>query len=379
VQFPGQLKRRSNVPAVTALCGLLVASCSTTRHKAPAESPPPQPYTRIFRPDTNTVQLQIAVRKFVPRKHRGPTVWLAAASHIGDPAYYKALQAHLNAQTLVLYEGVNSGRHKRRVRGIPEAPAAAAPQANSSSAPASKPAATDDQPGLQSTLAESLGLVFQLDAIDYDRTNFLNSDLSIQEIAKLMGGNAGSSPPPPGVPSHPGGPATTNASFNYLMAAMDGSSFLGQLMKIGVQIIGSSESLRAIAKLTFIETIGQLKGDLSGARGVPPDMQELMKVLIEARNKAVIEDLQRESRDMPRSGSIAIFYGTGHMDDMERRLSHQLGYRPADDLWLTAFSVDVRQTGLSPGQLQMVRNVIKWQMDQLQPAANDGPDHSATH
>jgi hypothetical protein len=322
------------------------------------------------------VQLQIAVRKFVPRKHRGPTVWLAAASHIGDPAYYKALQEHLNSQTLVLYEGVNSGRHKRRVRGTGESQVAA-PETAPSSAP--KPAASDDQPGLQSTLAESLGLVFQLDAIDYDRTNFLNSDLSIQEIAKLMGGNVEPRPQAPGAPSHPTGPATPNASFNYLMQAMDGSSFLGQLMKIGVQIIGSSESLRAIAKLTFIETIGQLKGDLSAARGVPPDMQELMKVLIEARNKAVIEDLQHESRAVPRSGSIAIFYGTGHMDDMERRLSQELGYRPADDLWLTAFSVDLRQTGLSPGQLQMVRNIIKWQMDQLQPAAaNDGVDHGAT-
>jgi len=356
------------VSAVVVVCGLAMVSCSTPRRAAsPSESASPQPYTRIFRPDTNTVQLQIAVRKFLPRKHRGPTVWLAAASHIGDPAYYEALQRHLDAQTLVLYEGVNAGRHKRRVRETPE-PDTTTPETAPSTP--SKPASSDDQPGLQSTLAESLGLVFQLDAINYDRTNFLNSDLSIQEIARLMNGGAEQPAAAPGVASRPGGPATANASFNYLIQAMDGSSFLGQLMKIGVQFIGSSASLRAITKLTFIETIGQLKGDLAAARGIPPDMQELMKVLIAARNKAVMEDLKQESRLVPRSGSIAIFYGTGHMDDMQKRLSQEFGYRPMDDLWLTAFSVDLRQTGLSSGQLQMIRNLIKWQMDQLQPAGN---------
>ena len=42
---------------------------------------------------------------------------------------------------------------------------------------------------MQSTLAHSLGLVFQLDAIDYDRANFLNSDLSIEQIQGIMGGS----------------------------------------------------------------------------------------------------------------------------------------------------------------------------------------------
>ncbi len=361
VRFLAQYRWRTGVTTVVAACGLLLASCSSPRHTSSTTPAPPQPYTRVFRPDTNTVQLQIAVREFLPRRHRGPVVWLAGVSHVGDPEYYQALQRHLNAQTLVLYEGVNAERHKRRVREAAEPPAA--PPSKS----ASPPASAADQPGLQSALAESLGLVFQLDAIDYDRTNFLNSDLSMQEIAQLMGGSA---EPPPGKPmaeSHASAPATANPSFNYLMQAMDGSSFLGQLMKIGVQFIGSSASLWAITRLTFIETIGQLKGDLAAVRGMPPDMQELMKVLIEARNRTVIEDLKKESRRVPRSGSIAIFYGTGHMDNMEKRLVQELNYRPAGEIWFTAFSADLRQTGLSPSQLQMVRNLIKWQLDQLQP------------
>ncbi len=52
---------------------------------------------------------------------------------------------------------------------------------------------------------------------------------------------------------------------------------------------------------------------------------------------------------------------------MEKRLVQELNYRPAGEIWFTAFSADLRQTGLSPSQLQMVRNLIKWQLDQLQP------------
>jgi hypothetical protein len=361
-RFGGRHHRHLLTSIFVAAFGVWLVACSTSRQPAPKPLAQPQPYTRVFRPDTNTVALQIALRHFDPARHRGPTVWLVGASHIGEPAYYRALQKHLDAQTLVLFEGVNADAHKRHVRE-PAAPATPAPGA---AAAASSAEQSDAPPGIQASLAESLGLVFQLDAIDYDRTNFLNSDLSIQEIARLMGG-ASTTPAETAPGTHAGGPGTANPAFNYLMQAMDGSSFLGSIMRIGVQFIGSSATLRAIAKLTFIETLGQLKGDLTAMRGIPPDLQELIKVLIEARNRAVIEDLKKESKLVPRSGSIAIFYGTGHMDDMEKRLTQELQYRPAGEVWLTAFSVDLRETGLSPSELQVVQNLIKWQMDQLQP------------
>ncbi len=107
-----------------------VAGCSTPRAAdAPSQpaTPPPQPYMRVARPDTNTVQLQIAVRKFVPVDRRGPTIWLAGTSHIGEPEYYHALQKHLDAQTIVLYEGVNADAHPRHVRQSRPRPSAPVP------------------------------------------------------------------------------------------------------------------------------------------------------------------------------------------------------------------------------------------------------------
>ena len=304
-----------------------------------AEILPPQPYTRVANPDSNTVQLQIAVRKFVPLHHRGPAIWLAGTSHIGEPAYYHALQQYLDARTVVLYEGINTEAHKNHVSKPRMAP--------SPNAPSELPGPTPHAGGsfsMQATMAGSLGLVFQLDAIDYDRTNFLNSDLSLLQLQRLMIGepNAG--------PAAPGQPVKTNPSFESLLQIMDGSSFLGSLFKLGLQFVGANPHLQALAKLALIEALGQLQGDFSEMRGLPPDMKQLVKVLIEARNQNVVADLQTECGRVPRSGSIAVFYGTGHMEDLERRVTRGLHYRPDSEIWLTAFSVDLHQACLSLGR-----------------------------
>jgi hypothetical protein len=345
---PARFRRLAALSLAVAIAAAL-ASCAS---RQPAQPPAPEPYTRIHYPDTNTVQLQIALRKFVPAHGHGPTLWLAAVCHIGDRDYYHALQRQLDAQTLVLFEGVNAEAHPRRVHP--------APAADANAYESTRPPRRAEPPGLQTSLAESLGLVFQLDAIDYDRTNFLNSDLSIEEIARLVNGVGGPVSPGQG---HAG---PGNQSFQYLLQVMDGSSFLGSLARFAVGYLGSNPQMRAVTRFAFIEAIGRLQGDLAGARGMPPDMQRLIQVLIQARNQAVINDFVEEARTIPRSGSIAIFYGIGHMDDLEQRVVRQLRYRPAGDLWLTAFSVDLRDTGLTPAQIENMRGLVKWEMDQLQ-------------
>ncbi|WP_150107347.1 hypothetical protein [Pedosphaera parvula] len=299
--------------------------------------------------------LQIAVRKLVPMRGKGPAVWLVGTSHVGETNYYADLQTLLNGSTVVLYEGVNADVHKRRVRGGNNELALTNPLKDKE-AGSGKP----EEESIQQTLAHSLGLVFQLDAIDYDRSNFFNSDLSIQEIQKLMvaqGTNATTSVE---------GGGRGNSSFGYLMQVMDGSSFLGTVMKMGMQFMGSSPKLQAIAKLTLIETLGGLKGELTDVKGLPEDMKQLVKVLIESRNKVVVEDLQAEARKVKNSGSLAVFYGTGHMQDMERRITQTMKYKPAEEIWYTAFAVDTKKAKLSETEIQMVRNMVKWQVDQLQ-------------
>ena len=165
--------------------------------------------------------------------------------HLGEPAYYRALQRFLDAQTIVLYEGINPDAHPHRVGD-------AKPAATNGPAPATPPTDTNAGYSMQSAFAKSLGLVFQLEAIAYDRTNFLNSDLSVLQIQRIM---AGGRPPPA-----PGEKAATDSSFNVLLQVMDGSSFLGSLLEIGMQFIAASPKMQAVAKLTFIEAVGRLQG-----------------------------------------------------------------------------------------------------------------------
>ena len=317
-----------------------------------ADTPTPQPYTRVANPDTNTVQLQIARRKFVPAPYSGPAIWLVGVMHVGEPEYYRALQRFLDAQTVVLYEGINAEAHKHRV-GDSRASATNAPS------PGAWHTGAKAGDSIQSTLARSLGLAFQLEAIDYERTNFLNSDLSILQIQRIMAEEG-----PLAARGQTGGGKT---SLDTLLQIMDGSTFLGALFKIGIQFIAISPKLQAVARLTLIEAVGRLKGDLSDMQGVPPDWKQLIKVLIQARDRNLMSDVQAELKKIPRSGSIAVFYGAGHMDDLEKRLTGDLHYRPAEETWLTAFSVDLRQSGISPAEAQMMRDLIKEQLDHLQP------------
>ncbi len=369
---------RNMLLVIFATLTLALAGCCTRQRTDSAFTP--HSYTRIANPDTNTVQLQIALRKFVPRYHRGPAIWLAGTMHIGEPDYYRTVQKYLDLQTVVLYEGINTEAHERHVpndahdkiqikqkhptaRRSSPAPLSTGEKAGERGndlAHDDNQATTNADFSMQAALANSLGLVFQLNAIDYDRTNFLNSDLSVLQIQRLMSGATNANP------STPGQQSKTNSSFDTLLQVMDGTSFLGSLVKVGIQFIGSNPKLQALAKLTLIEAIGRLKGDFSDLRGLPPDLKQMVKVLIEARNQNVVADLKTELKVMPRTGSIAVFYGAGHMEDLERRITRELHYQPAGEVWLTAFSVDLRKNGLSPAEIQVMRNLVKWQLDQMQ-------------
>jgi hypothetical protein len=327
-----------------AAVSLLLTACATSTHPRGGAAAVPMPYMRVINADSNTVQLQIAVRRFVPAYSAGPVVWLVGAAHLGEPDYYYSLQRLLDAQTLVLYEGI--GPHP-----APGNEPAKPPDSNEN---------TNSDSGLgslQQTAAKSLGLVFQLDAIDYDRPNFRNSDLSIQDIQALLA-----------KPSQ-GGPAA-GQEFQGLIQMMQGGTFLSRLINTVFEYIGTDPKLRGSARLVLIEVLGGLRGDLSQIQGLPPDMKRLLQTLIQSRNQKVLADLKQAIRTLPRKSSVAIFYGTGHMDNLETQLTGGLRYHPAGEQWYTAFSVNLAQAGITPAEAEMIRWFARQQMQQLQsPAA----------
>ena len=322
-------------PAIL-LASLALAGCSTPK---PAPAPaPPAPYVRIRNTGSNVVQLQIAARKFVPARHSGPAVWLTGVSHIGESNYFAALQTHLDAQRVVLFEGV--GEH-------PAAGSGANADDNAIPAPS-------QQSSLQSSMAASLGLVFQLDSINYRNPRFHHSDLSIEELRKVFANQ------------HPAeGKAAAGESFEGLLQAMEGDSWLETLVQLGLRFISASPKLRGLSRLALIDAIAQLQGDPAQLRGLPPSFKQLIEGLIQERNQRVMRDLRSELARAGRDSSLSVFYGAGHMPDLERRLRQELDYHRAGELWLTAFSVDLAQAGISTSERDFIHDLIRREFEQL--------------
>ncbi len=294
----------------------------------------PASYLRVARPSTNAVQLEIALRRFVPVDGEGPEVWLSGVAHVGSPDYYKALQKHLDERDLVLYEGVGGPVTGENTSQVAEG-------------------AGEDGGGLQdiqATLAEVLGLVFQLDAVNYDRKHFVNSDMSPDDLGRLMGGTGEGS-----------------ADEDEIMGLLSGEASIGTMLKSVLGVLGTNPKICALAKVMLIETMGGLKGDLSQIRSLGPDMERLMRVLIEDRNRIVMADLKEVLTRPDTPSSIALFYGAGHMDNMERALVGELGYKPAGEVWLPAFGVDYADAGLTEPDLAMIRALSQLQRQLLQP------------
>lgn len=326
-----------------------------------------EPFMRVTNGATGAVELQVAVRKLVPTDGVGPVIWLTGASHIGETNYYAQLQKHLDAQALVLFEGVHAGRKGTATNTVAlEKTAGNSPPVAKKEAAAPEPAAKPaGSASLQKDLAESLGLVFQLEAINYTGENFRNSDLSVAELRELM--DKDDEPAAPDSPKE----KRKNEAFEQLLKAMDGNSMFGTLLKAGFRLVGSNPKLQAMTKLALIEALGGIRGDISRMKSLPEDMQRLMEVLIQTRNDAVLRDLRVELKRAAPPASISIFYGAGHMDDLERRVRREFGYRAESDLWLPAFTVDYAKAGLSVIEATLLRAMVQRQMQELLPTGKE--------
>ena len=305
------------------LAGLaLIASGCATSRSDPAVDASPRPYLR--QASTNGVMsLEVCARSLVPVRGRGPTVWLVGVTHLGESRYYTELQRFLEEQTLVLFEGIGATNGEFR-------------------------STQEDTYSLQADLARSLGLAFQLNAIDYDQPHFRNSDLTLDQLAEAFSR------------MHEDQPAARGGlDVGQLVELMEGEGLMGALARLATTVIAASPRIQAAAKVTMIEAFSSLPANLKESLAVPPSLQPLLVVLIDERDKVVVHDLQTALRSKPRPESVALFYGAGHMADLEQRVRDALRYRPGEERWLTAFSVDVKRSGLTSMELEIVRRLVR--------------------
>jgi hypothetical protein len=200
---------------------------------------------------------------------------------------------------------------------------------------------SEDSGGIQVQLARALGLEFQLDSLDYAKPFWRNSDITADDLQGRL--------EKAGIPG------------NALFGLLDGSSIGGKLAGFMLKFIEQSPALALQVKVMMVETLAggdRLLAKQMGAMGGGAAGSRLMSILIEDRNAIVMNDLAALIRDEPKVRTVAIFYGAGHLLDMEKRLS-EMGYQAKETKWLAAIDVDVSKTPGGIEQARRMREMIK--------------------
>lgn len=216
-----------------------------------------------------------------------------------------------------------------------------------------KPISSRDVPkegdqGIQADLAEALGLVFQLNAMKHDKSNWRNSDLSIDQVQERL--------------------AASGADGDELFKMLNGSSMQAGVLKLLLGFMKLMPSLQVSGKLMIIEAMGsadQLMVNMPGAN-------KMMDVILKDRNKVVIDDLANIIQREPTVKHVGIIYGGAHMPDLEESLQ-KMGYQETSVEWLDAITVMLPKNPAERQQLESMRSTIRrsiqQQIKQLQKGA----------
>ncbi len=264
----------------------------------------PAPETQFARVDLDSDgeprALQMAVVTYSAARPGGAEryfeVDLIGAVHIGDLAYYEALNDRFTGYDALLYELV--------------APPDALPQPDAEK----QSVISSTQRGMRSML----GLEFQLDHIDYAASNMVHADFSPEEFRDDM-------------------TARNESLYVYFWrafyasmrdASRDPLGIRGWQMLSAMLATADTTAFRTVVayEMTRLDQVNQfLDGGANGS------------ALIAGRNARAMDVLETELAKGHRR--IGIFYGVAHMPDFERRLAARFNLRPSATEWVDAWQL----------------------------------------
>ena len=256
-------------------------------------------FLRIRRDDSGApVAMETSIATYGPTDGSdGPTVDLVGAVHIADKAYFDKLNRAFTSYDAVLYELV----------------------APHDTTPSPGEGSTSAVSFLQTTMKSVLSLQFQLDCIDYKKSNFVHADMTPEEFASTM--------------------KERGESFPQMFLRMFGQSIAMQSRDPGRS---SDAQLLAALFASPEERARRLKRimaeqfqDMEAATSVL-DGPEGSTILTE-RNKAALRVLKSELAKGKKR--IAIFYGAAHLADMEERLADDFKLKRTNLKWVTAWDL----------------------------------------
>jgi hypothetical protein len=238
---------------------------------------------------------------------KGATIDLVSAIHIADLAYYRELQRRFATYDRLLFELVmDAGTDLAGIRGA------------------------DGGTGtLQRSMKDLLALTFQLDELDYTRPNFVHADIAPDRLAEALKAQAG-------------GIMASLLQWSLVDMAKwqydDGTPRLGTLDLLWA--LTKPDRPRALKKFLARELVESdaMLTDLGGEGAAGA-------VLIAERNQVVVDVVKRQLQQGRKR--LGIFYGAGHMQDMEQRLG-KLGFRRLSVKWLKAWDLAARTPAKAP-------------------------------
>ncbi len=224
---------------------------------------------------------------------------LIAAVHIADAAYYSKLNERFKKYDVLLYELV-----------APEGTVVELGRGTSSGHPIG---------ALQNMAKDVLDLDHQLEDIDYTRPNFVHADMSPEDFQKAM--------------------AERNESFLQMYFRLIGQA-MAQQSELAAK--GEVSDFDVLGALFASDRARRLKIVLAKQLS---EMESLMvsfggdngSAIISDRNKKALGVLKRQIAAGKKQ--VGIFYGAGHLSDMDKRLRDDFHMEPVSIEWLTAWNL----------------------------------------
>lgn len=238
---------------------------------------------------------------------RGMRLDFIGAVHVGDESYYRDLNRRFKSYEGVLYELVADSTRIKQLNAT---------------------TATSGLGWFQKRLSDLMGLSFQLEYIDYQASNFIHADLSPAQLQAAMKAR---------------GESLFELLWRMLTMSMDPS-----FQQRAKDIERSADSLKGLNPLLILMRGATPREQLAIKRFMARGMLEtesflrIMEgdqglALIQDRNKAVIEVVRRELAGGKKH--LAIFYGAGHLADLHKRLTTELGFGMTGVEWLPAWTI----------------------------------------
>jgi hypothetical protein len=224
---------------------------------------------------------------------------LIGAVHVGDLAYYAQLNRWFRQYQALLYELVApKGTRVERGRGTSNMHPVGA---------------------MQNSIKTMLEIEHQLEQVDYTRPNFVHADMSPEEFGQSM--------------------TDRDESFMQMYARMMGQAIAQQTEQAAQ---GTSTDFDIFAamfasdrprklKIAIAKQFQSMESVLTGMSG--PEGS----TLITERNKRALDVLHKQQRAGKRK--LGIFYGAGHLNDMNDRLIKDFHMQPVGITWMEAWNL----------------------------------------